>query len=105
MVTIVPKSAALPPTPDSEPTDLPEKKSLGSVWILPMATWKPNRITPINVNARYGVAADAVPRSAANINSPPTAIADFRARFTLVPRAIKTCASTPPSMAPNAAPM
>ncbi|MNC97990.1 hypothetical protein D3C83_158260 [compost metagenome] len=52
-----PTMALVPPRPASEPTDLPENRSLGNVWMLLIDTWKPNSTTAIRRTAKTGSAA------------------------------------------------
>ena len=51
VVMSVPATAAVPLIPASEPTAPPPNQSLGSVWMLLIATWKPNRIAAISSTA------------------------------------------------------
>ena len=45
-ITIGENAATVPASPANVPTDGPLNKSLDSVWILPIANWKPNSAKP-----------------------------------------------------------
>ena len=59
MLSMVPRVAAAPPRPESEPTLLPEWKSEARVWMLFIVNWKPKRMTAIHRTATTGPSTNA----------------------------------------------
>ncbi len=104
IVISTPTTAEVPPTPARDPTDLPEKKSLGRVWMLPIEIWNPNRISAISSTATSGVEAAAVNNSEGSMITPPRAMVNLRALLIVQPLLITRPASQPPNIAPAAAP-
>src|SRR5256885_1546775 len=82
---ILASAADAPPRPNTEPTALFGKKSLGSVWRLLIQTWKPKSTTAIHASATYGSLA-RIARMPADVSNAPTIITVFRARLTVHPR-------------------
>ena len=82
---IVPRTAAAPPSPASEPTDFPRCKSLGIVWIFVIVNWNPASTNAIRITAKTAFCANTERITDGIIIAPPINIAVLRALSTVFP--------------------
>ncbi|MCY1241136.1 hypothetical protein D9M72_540230 [compost metagenome] len=94
-----------PPNPASVPTDFLSIRSLGSVWMLPMANWKPNRTKETMMTNLVGVSPKKmVAMSPRNMMIPAMTMACFLPLSTDLVLAIIIPEYQPPARLPSAAP-
>ncbi|MNN76820.1 hypothetical protein D3C81_1932320 [compost metagenome] len=94
----------MPPSPATEPTDLPLKMSPGRVWMLPIAIWKPNSTKAMVTTAHTGSVASTAPSRAGAMIAPPRVMTTLRALSTLQPAPIRRPDNQPPPRLPIIAP-
>lgn len=104
MAIIVPKTADAPPIPASEPTDLPECKSLGIVWIFVIVIWKPPNTKAINITATKALVAITEAITAGTMMTQPSTMANFLEKLTVFPFLIIKPEIHPPKTLPIIAP-
>src|SRR5581483_4406412 len=96
------RPAPVPPSPATDATALPGKKSLGNTCTLLIQTWNAKVTTQISASATIGSAARTA-RIPAGINKAARAITVLRARLTVQPRLIRQPDAQPPSRLPTPA--
>ena len=99
-----PSFAAIPDIPASVPTVFPLNRSAGNVWMLPIAVWKPNRITAMISTATTGAPGFAIANRAGNMIRQPRLMVNLRVLLTFQPAFMRFWARIPPNHAPNIAP-